>query len=67
MVSFLKSLFGGGKSEAAPAEAEAVPYNDCLIVPAPIKEGAQWRLAGFIQKPFTFDALRAAVYEALTQ
>ncbi|MCC0030760.1 MAG: transcriptional activator HlyU [Brucellaceae bacterium] len=50
MVSFLKSLFGGGKSEAAPAEAEAVPYNDCLIVPAPIKEGAQWRLAGFIRK-----------------
>ncbi|MCA9552266.1 MAG: response regulator [Myxococcales bacterium] len=27
----------------------------------------QGRLAGFIQKPFTFDALRAAVYEALTQ
>lgn len=52
MASFLKSLFGMGKSGdggAAP-EADGTPYKDCLIVPAPRKEGGQWRLAGSIRK-----------------
>ena len=51
MVSFLKNLFGGGgSSDGAGAEMEASVYKDCTIVPAPRKEGGQWRLAGVIRK-----------------
>lgn len=51
MASFLKSLFGGGKQAGEEtAQAEAVAYKGCMIVPAPRKEGAQWRLAGIIRK-----------------
>ncbi len=53
MASFLKSLFGGGNKDGggddAP-QAEASTYKDCTIVPAPEKEGGQWRLAGTISK-----------------
>lgn len=51
MASFLKSLFGIGKSGdgGASPESGGTRYKDFLIVPAPRKEGGQWRLAGFIR------------------
>ena len=56
MSSFIKKAFGwiggggesGGTLAAAPAEPET--YKDCLIVPKPIHEGSQWRLAGSISR-----------------
>ena len=41
-----------GKNKPAPAarEAQAVPYNGCMIYPAPMPEGSQFRLAGRIEK-----------------
>ncbi len=50
MASFLKSLFGLGKSGGDAPEAAGTLYKDCMIVPAPRKEGNQWRLAGVIRK-----------------
>jgi hypothetical protein len=54
MASIFSSLFSmfSGKDKPAPAarEAEPVPYNDCMIYPAPMPEGSQFRLAGRIEK-----------------
>jgi hypothetical protein len=54
MASIFSSLFSifSGKDQPAKAarEADPVPYNDCLIFPAPIAEGGQFRLAGRIEK-----------------
>ncbi|MGN6549322.1 MAG: HlyU family transcriptional regulator [Pararhizobium sp.] len=54
MSSFFKKAFGwlgGGEAKSdAPAgkPLEAEPYKDCMIVPQPVREGSQWRLAGTI-------------------
>jgi hypothetical protein len=54
MASFFSSLLSAfsGKEKSAPAAkgAEPVPYKDCLIYPAPMPEGGQYRLAGRIEK-----------------
>jgi hypothetical protein len=56
MVSFLKSLFGGGKrEEAAPGEAPAGPaveYKGFRIRPAPFQAGGQYQTSGLIEKDF---------------
>jgi hypothetical protein len=51
MASFLKSIFGIGKSGdgSASPEVDGTLYKDFLIVPTPRKEGGQWRLAGLIR------------------
>lgn len=54
-MSFLSRLFGGkdasnASAPAAAAAAEPVSYKDCTIVPAPLNEGGQWRVAGKISK-----------------
>ncbi|WP_337266861.1 HlyU family transcriptional regulator [Oryzifoliimicrobium ureilyticus] len=52
--SSLISMFSGGgsKSGASPSavSADPKPYGDCTIYPEPMKEGAQYRLAGRITK-----------------
>ncbi len=55
MASFLSNILsifsGSGKSpEPAGKSAEPVEYGGCLIYAAPIREGAQFRLAGRIEK-----------------
>lgn len=51
MASFLSKLFGGGsKAEPAASSAKTETYGDCLIRATPQKEGAQFRLAGSIEK-----------------
>ena len=51
MASFLSKLFGGGsKVESAQSSAKTETYGDCLIRATPQKEGAQFRLAGSIEK-----------------
>jgi hypothetical protein len=54
MASIFSSLFslfsGNGQPAKTAREAEPVSYNDCLIYPAPIAEGSQFRLAGRIEK-----------------
>jgi hypothetical protein len=52
MVSFFSKLFGRGGDSAVPAKVaeETEPYNDLLLVAAPIQEGGQYRLAGRIEK-----------------
>jgi hypothetical protein len=56
MVSFLKSLFGGGKRVAAPAGAApagpAVEYKGFRIRPAPFQAGGQYQTSGLIEKDF---------------
>jgi hypothetical protein len=50
-MSFLKKLFGGGKSEAAaPAVAKKAEYKGFTIEAQPYKEGGQYQLAGVIRK-----------------
>lgn len=49
--NWVKSMFGGGSSaEAEPTEVsgESVEYNGFKIEPMPIKEGSQFRTAGYI-------------------
>ncbi len=50
--SFFGKLFGGnsGSGSDAAAEEEPVEHNGLLIVAAPMKEGSQFRTAGFIEK-----------------
>ncbi|MEO0495977.1 MAG: HlyU family transcriptional regulator [Pseudomonadota bacterium] len=48
-MSFFKKLFGGSEEPAAPAQPAEV-YKDCAITPDPMKDGQQWRLAGYITK-----------------
>jgi hypothetical protein len=57
MVSFLKSLFGGGEREGAEGGAEApageaVEYKGFRIRPAPYAAGGQYQTAGLIEKDF---------------
>ncbi|MGO4124749.1 HlyU family transcriptional regulator [Inquilinus sp. YAF38] len=56
MVSFLKSLFGGGKrEEASSGEAPAGPaveYKGYRIRPAPFQAGGQYQTSGIIEKDF---------------
>ena len=47
----LGKLFGGGAPrETEPEPGEAVEHGGCTIVPAPIKEGGQYRTAGTISR-----------------
>ena len=48
-MSFLKSLFGGGKP-AAPRPAPSETYKDCLIRATPYREGGQFQMCGEIEK-----------------
>ncbi|MFC3072642.1 HlyU family transcriptional regulator [Shinella pollutisoli] len=53
MASFFSKLFGrGGDSASSPKATteETEAYNDLVLVAAPIQEGAQFRLAGRIEK-----------------
>ncbi len=52
-MSFLKKLFGGGggagnDNDGKAAAGAAVEHEGYLITPTPMKEGAQYRLAGTI-------------------
>ncbi|NJR13884.1 MAG: hypothetical protein HC779_06520 [Phyllobacteriaceae bacterium] len=50
-MSFFKKLFGGGDKPApASPAAAAVDYKGFQIIPAPMAEGGQFRLAGSISK-----------------
>jgi hypothetical protein len=51
-MSFLKKLFGGGKSdEAAPAKStKQIEYNGFVIAATPYKEGGQWQTCGTVSK-----------------
>jgi len=53
-MSFLKSLFGGGKSaEAGPAKAVAEDeYKGFMIKATPMAVGGEHQLAGTIEKQF---------------
>lgn len=52
MAGFLRKLFGGKPSSEAASgiEHDAVEYKGVLIVPAPRKEGGQWRLGGLLRE-----------------
>jgi hypothetical protein len=53
MASFFSKLFGfsgGSEKQAQPAAGKTETYADCLIRATPIREGAQYRLAGSIEK-----------------
>ncbi|MGF6226334.1 hypothetical protein QFZ27_000289 [Inquilinus ginsengisoli] len=56
MVSFLKSLFGGGKREEASSgevpAGPAVEYKGFRIRPAPFQAGGQYQTSGVIEKDF---------------
>jgi hypothetical protein len=70
MASFLSNIFsiftGGAKSAEAPASAgvEPVEYGGCLIRPAPIREGNQFRLAGRIEKDVNSEILERTFVRA---
>ncbi len=52
-MSFLKSLFGGGRGDKPAGEAKAVKsveHNGFTIEARPYEEGGQWQLAGIIAK-----------------
>lgn len=61
MASIFSSLFsmfsGNDKPAASAREVEPVAYNDCLIYPAPMPEGGQFRLAGRIEKEINGETL----------
>lgn len=48
-MSFLKSLFGGGKP-LAPAPVPSETYNGYLIRATPYREGGQFQMCGEIEK-----------------
>lgn len=55
MASFLSNILsmftrGGNSAEAPVSAAEPVEHAGCIIHPAPIREGSQFRLAGRIEK-----------------
>ena len=53
MAGFFKKLFGGGdggEAGGSGSKHEAVPFEDCLIIPAPQSAGGTWRIAGTITK-----------------
>ena len=52
-MSFWKSLFGGGKSEAsaeAAGPARSEDYEGYLIEAIPYQEAGQWQVSGAISK-----------------
>ena len=52
-MSFLKKLFGGGKSADAggpPAAKRQLEYNGYVIKATPYKEGGQWQTCGTVSK-----------------
>ena len=56
-MSFLKKLFGGGKSEdAAPKPGRQVEYKGFLITASPYKEGGQWQTCGTVSKTIDGEA-----------
>ncbi|MEL7542688.1 MAG: HlyU family transcriptional regulator [Pseudomonadota bacterium] len=66
-MSFLKKLFGAGATEIAPQAADAVDYKGFRIIPTPIPEGSQFRLAATIERDIDGEArqhklIRADVY-----
>lgn len=48
-MSFLKSLFGGGKPGGA-ATGASTEHKGFTITAAPYQEGGQWQLAGVISR-----------------
>jgi hypothetical protein len=49
---------GGGKAAEAPAASvKPVEHGGCIIHPAPIREGSQFRLAGRIEKDIDGETL----------
>ncbi|AUX76348.1 HlyU family transcriptional regulator [Sinorhizobium fredii] len=53
MASFFSKLFGlsgGSEKPVQPASGKTETYADCLIRATPMREGAQFRLAGSIEK-----------------
>ncbi|WEX79049.1 HlyU family transcriptional regulator [Sinorhizobium numidicum] len=53
MASFFSKLFGfsgGSEKHAPPVAGKTETYADCLIRATPMREGAQYRLAGSIEK-----------------
>lgn len=53
MASFFSKLFGfsgGSEKQAEPVPGKTETYADCLIRATPMREGAQFRLAGSIEK-----------------
>lgn len=53
MASFFKKLFGGGAPTddgGAAKRSDPVEYEGLLVQAAPVRQGEQWRLAGFIIK-----------------
>lgn len=51
MASFFARLFGrGDPAPSKPVREETEAYNDLVLIAAPIQEGAQFRLAGRIEK-----------------
>ena len=72
-MSFFKKLFGGGGSDGdsdgggGKSAAQAVEHEGYAIVPTPMKEGAQFRLAGTISREVdgeikTHDLIRADLF-----
>jgi hypothetical protein len=51
-MSFLKKLFGGGGERSAPVAkaADPVDYKGFTLIAAPVQDGAQFRVAGRIEK-----------------
>ncbi|MEO0618651.1 MAG: HlyU family transcriptional regulator [Pseudomonadota bacterium] len=49
-MSLLKKLFGGGSDGAVPQAAEPVDYEGFRIIPTPMPEGSQFRLAATIER-----------------
>lgn len=50
-VSKVLSIFGGkSAAEPSPAAESREAYQDVSIVARPLKEGSQYRIAGFIEK-----------------
>lgn len=53
MASFFSKLFGfssASEEQVEPAAGKTETYADCLIRATPMREGAQYRLAGSIEK-----------------
>ena len=50
ILSGLKGLFSGGDAAPEQQKEDALEYKGFEIVPAPIKEGSQFRVAAIISK-----------------
>ncbi|SJZ94103.1 HlyU family transcriptional regulator [Consotaella salsifontis] len=49
-MSFLKKLFGGAAAPSEPKPAAVEDYKGFTVKAAPMREGAQFRLAALIEK-----------------